>query len=277
MRGYTARDVAKLLGLSVGRVRSYARAGFLEARRGRRGEYRFSFQDLVLLRTAKGLIAARIPPRKVRSALRKLKEQLPHGRPLTAVQISAEGDRIVVREGKTVWNPESGQTQFDFDVGELARKVAPLARRAAEEARRTEEGMTADDWHELGCELEAGEPVQARDAYRRALEIEPGHADARLNLGRLLHEAGQVNAAEANYRMALAVRPGDATAAFNLGVSLEDLGRTAEALTGYQTAIANDPEFADAYYNAARLLEKAGNQESALRHLKIYRKLIKDR
>ena len=55
MWGYGARDVAKMLGLSVAQVRSYARLGFVEAQRGPRGELRFSFQDLVLLRTARGL------------------------------------------------------------------------------------------------------------------------------------------------------------------------------------------------------------------------------
>jgi tetratricopeptide (TPR) repeat protein len=277
MKGYTASDVAKLLGLSVGRVRSYARAGFLEPARGPRGEYRFSFQDLVVLRTAKGLLAERIPARKVRHSLRKLREQLPRGRPLTALQIVARGDTIVVRDGKTAWNPDSGQTQFDFDVGELARKVAPLARRSAEEALESEEGLNAEDWYELGCELEAGAPEQARDAYRRALEMDPAHAEARLNIGRLLHEAGQLDAAEAQYRVALSLRPRDATSAFNLGVCLEDLGRRQEALASYQQAIGLDPEFADAYYNVARLLEQAGNRAAALRHLKTYKQLTEDR
>ena len=61
MKVYTAKSVARLLDLSVQQVRSYARAGFLQPDRGPRGEYRFSFQDLVMLRTAKGLMAARIP------------------------------------------------------------------------------------------------------------------------------------------------------------------------------------------------------------------------
>ncbi|MGH7806347.1 MAG: MerR family transcriptional regulator, partial [Candidatus Binatia bacterium] len=55
MSGYTARDVAKLLALSIGQVRSFVRAGFLVPERGPRGEFRFTFQDLVLLRTAKEL------------------------------------------------------------------------------------------------------------------------------------------------------------------------------------------------------------------------------
>ena len=53
MSGYGASEVAKMLGLSVGQVRSWVRAGFLTPERGPRGELRFSFHDLVLLRTAK--------------------------------------------------------------------------------------------------------------------------------------------------------------------------------------------------------------------------------
>jgi len=277
MKGYTARDVAKLLGLTPDQVRSYARAGVLEPHRGTRGEYRFSFQDLVLLRTAKGLMAERIPARTVRRSLRKLKEQLPTGRPLTALQIAAQGDRIVVRDGKTIWNPESGQSQFDFDVAELAEKVAPLARKNAEEAIESEDDLDAEDWYDIGCELEAAAPEQARDAYRRSLELDPSHADARLNIGRLLHEVGKLAAAEAHYRMALKERPDDATAAFNLGVCLEDLGRLTQAIEIYQKAIAIEPDFPDPYYNVARLLERTGNHLAAIRHLKTFKKLTKER
>src|SRR5438094_9924877 len=114
MGGYGAREVAKMLGLSVSEVRAYVRAGFLEPTRGPRGELRFSFQDLVLLRTAKGLISQNVAPARVRKALRKLRAQLPDGRPLSGVHISAEGNRIVVRDGRTRWQPESGQALLDF-------------------------------------------------------------------------------------------------------------------------------------------------------------------
>src|SRR5919198_4623492 len=109
---YGAREVARMLGLSIGQLRSYLRAGFLEPTRGPRGELRFSFQDLVLLRTAKGLVSARIAPRRVRSTLRKLKEQLPEGRPLRGVRIRAEGDRIVVGDGRAQWSPAAGAVLF---------------------------------------------------------------------------------------------------------------------------------------------------------------------
>src|SRR5260221_1581833 len=99
MKSYTTRDVAKLLGLSEAQVRSHARVGYLAPDRGPRNAYRFSFQDLILLRTAKALSDARIAPRRIRRALRALTRDLPAGRSLSAVRISSEGRRVVVRHG----------------------------------------------------------------------------------------------------------------------------------------------------------------------------------
>jgi tetratricopeptide (TPR) repeat protein len=273
MKVYTARHVAKMLDLSVGQVRSYARAGFLEPERGPRGEYRFSFRDLVLLRTAKGLLAARMPPRKIRSALCKLKGQLPGGRPLTGVRISAEGDRIVVQDGGAIWNPETGQTRFNFEVTDLANKIAPHARRAARAALDSYEEMRADDWYALGTDLEPAAPDHALEAYRRALDLDPDHFGTRVNLGRLLYERNRFHAAETHFRLALGVRPGHPIALFNLANCLEDQGRTREALRAYRETIEADAEFADAYYNLARLCEGLGDSAAALRHFQTYRRL----
>ncbi|HWO88275.1 MAG TPA: helix-turn-helix domain-containing protein, partial [Gemmatimonadales bacterium] len=99
MTGYTLGDVAKLLGLTAATVRSYARAGFLAPERGERGELRFAFQDLVLLRAAKELMAARIPPARIRRSLKRLKQQLPRGRALSELRITAEGEHVVARDG----------------------------------------------------------------------------------------------------------------------------------------------------------------------------------
>src|SRR5579884_3647042 len=268
MKGYTSGDVARLLGVTVAQVRSFARDGFLTPGRGPRGELRFSFQDLVILRTAKALVAARIPARRIRRALRRLRHELPQGRSLAEVRIAAEGDRIVVRDGGAAWNPESGQLHLDFAVSGLAVRAAPIARRTAQAARRGERELDARDWYALGLELEAVDPEEARDAYRRALE-----RDAHLNLGRRLHEQGLVEEAARHYRAALADNPGHATAAFGLGTALEDLGRPAEAIEAYRRALDTDPRLADAHYNLARLYERAGKKAAALRHLSVYRRL----
>lgn len=270
--GYSTKDVAALLGLSASQVLSYVRAGFLSPVQGPRGEYYFSFQDLILLRTAKGLLASRVPRRRVRLALQNLREQLPGDRPLTGVRISAQGHHVVVRDGRDVWNPESGQAVLDFELSELAREASTLPLRTPETKPDEPEG--AEDWYERGYELEEVTPEEAMAAYRRALEIDPGLADAHVNLGRLLHEREETDAAEHHYRLALAARPDDATAAFNLGVALQDLGRLAEAAEVYEKALEIDRDLADAHYNLSGLYERLGQPEAAFRHLRTYRTLM---
>ncbi len=273
MNGYSAHEVAHLLGLPVGRIYSYVRSGFLKPGRGPRRALRFSFQDVVVLRTAKGLVEARISPARVRRILKRLVDDLPEGRSLAGLTIAAEGNRVVARDGGERWNPESGQRLFDFEVAELARKVEPIVRRAAREARRSENDLGAEDWYEMGVHLEIAAPDEARDAYRRALELDPSHADAHVNLGRLLHEQGELGAAEEQYRSALTAEPEASTAAFNLGVVLEDLGRAEEAVSVYERLLKRDAGCADAHFNLARLYERSGRRIAALRHLRAYEKL----
>jgi tetratricopeptide (TPR) repeat protein len=270
--GYSAEDVAKLIGVSVRQVHAYVRDGFLAPDVGDDGRPRFSFQDVVLLRTAAGLTAARIAPARVKRALARLKQQLPAGRPLTGVAIAAEGNRIIVRDGGARWNPESGQVLFDFRVAELAEGLTELKPKAPPAADI--EAAAGDEWYQIGCGREdEGDADGAIAAYRRAIESDADHVDAHINLGRLLHERGDAAAALQAYETALTLRPGDPLAAFNLGVALEDAGRLDDAAGAYQRAIDADPRAADAHYNLAGVFERLGDRAAALRHLKTYKKL----
>lgn len=282
---YTAREVSTVLGLSQARLRTYLRTGYVSPRRGEDGELRFSFQDLVLLRNAEGLVTERIAPRRVHHALRKLRERLPDDLSLMRVRLAAEGKHILVDDGVTRWHPESGQVVFDFErpsAGGLGATVTSLASARPEppaprvEAPRSE-NRSAQEHYERGCALEESAPAEAREAYRKAVELDPRFADAHVNLGRLLHETGDINGALGHYRAALAVRPDDATAAFNVGVALEDLGSLPDAIEAYRRALGSDPNNADAHYNLARLLEQTGRPDEAVRHLLIYRRLTRKR
>jgi Tfp pilus assembly protein PilF len=318
MSGYSAQDVARMLGLTPTRLRAYLRSGVLSPEKGPRGELRFSFQDLALLRTAEGLVRERVPPRRVVSALVELRRRLPDEQPLTGVPLGAEGSRVVVREGAKRWHVESGQVLLDFqpatpaptaaDEGALPSLADLHARRAAE-AERAEAAeaapdllgatrltssapanlsnavgpaesanvapLTIDELYEIGCDLEETDPVHAEASYNEVLARSPKHADAHINLGRLLHERGDLEGAEAHYQAALAQRADDPTATFNLGVALEDQGRASEALQVYERAIRLNAANADAHYNAARLYEKNGDYGASLRHLRAYRDLTR--
>jgi tetratricopeptide (TPR) repeat protein len=298
MSGYSAQDVARMLGVPPARLRAYVRSGVLAPERGTRGELRFSFQDLLLLRTAEGLVRERVPPRRVASALRKLRASLPEARPLTGVQLGAEGQLVVAREGSARWQVESGQVLLDFErvVGpEGAAPLPPLAdlpaRRGGVPAKAaaamaaalplsSAEGsevvpLTIEELYEVGCDLEETDPAHAEASYGEVLARAPGHTDAHINLGRLLHERGELEGAERHYRQALASRPDDPTAMFNLGVALEDQDCVSEAIETYERAVELNPMNADAHYNAARLYEKSGDYGASLRHLRAYRDLTR--
>src|SRR6266566_3754177 len=215
MTGYTTEEVARLLGLSPAQIRSYTRAGFLSPSRAARGELRFSFQDLVLLRAAKGLMAARIPAAKIRGSLRRLKQQLPRGRALSELRITAEGHRVVARDGALAWNPDSGQLVLDFDVASLAERAAPLARRPAAAGRLL---------------VESGRAEEAETHFRAVLADQPAHATAWYNLGIALEDRRRPNDAVKAYEQAIAADRRLADAYFNLARLYEQAGKRAAAL-----------------------------------------------
>jgi len=298
MKGYTTREVAEVLGLPTSKILGWTRSGLLTPERSSSGAYLFSFQDIVLLRAARELLDADVPARRVKAALEALREQLPVGRPLSAVHISAFGDRVLVRDEDAVWEPDSGQLQMDFAVAEVAQLAAPVARRALAELRggagtggraagAASEGSregddrgadadaaSADDWYNTALDLEAVAVEEAMGAYRRALELDPEHPDAHLNLGRLLHEGGRLPDAEAHYRAASSADPEGARPRYNLGVVLEDQGREAEAIAAYKQALVLDEGLATAHFNLSRLYESRGNEAGALSHLAAYKRLI---
>lgn len=272
---YRARDVTRLLGLPEAEVRRYAREGLVPARRGPRGAWRFSFQDLVLLRVVAELTRASIPAARLRRAMRRLRQQLPSDRLLAGVRVTADGEEVVVRHAGAAWLPESGQLLIDFDVQEVASRVASLVRDASRgDGEAAAPARDASEFYEWGCDLEAGAPEEALTAYRRALALAPAHAGAHLNLGRLLQDRGELAAAEGHYRQALTSPAHAALAAFNLGTVLEDRGRLEAALEAYRSALEAEPALADAHFNAARLLEADGRKAEALRHLAAYRRLV---
>lgn len=269
MKGYTTREVADVLGLPTSTILTWTRSGLLTPRRGPRGAYVFSFQDVALLRSARDLLAADIPTRRVREALERLREQLPIGRPLSAVSVSAAGGRILVQDDHGMWEPGSGQIQIDFETRGAVPE--PLAGPRGSIDSRT---LDADAWYDRAVDLEAATPEAAKEAYGRALTRDPDHAEAHLNLGRMLHEEGDVARAEIHYRKALLSDPRNARAYYNLGVALDDQGHSTGAVEAYQAALGLDPDLAVAHFNVSRLLEAAGRRAEALAHLAAYKRLV---
>jgi len=267
---YTLSGIQSMLGLSRAVITGLIAAGFVTPTRGKRREYRFSFQDVVLLRTAYSLQAAQIGPRKIIRSLKQLKATLPDELPLTGLRIAAVGNDIAVREGDRQWEAESGQWLIDFEVKAERGSVSFLSR----ESQAVE--APADDasaWFERAVGLEATSLAEAEQAYRQAMRLAPDYVDPTLNLGVLLCDAGRCTEAVALYRAALRRSPSEALLHFNLAIALEDMAKTEEALASYEACMKLDPAMADAHYNAARLHEQLGHATQAIRHYSEYRRL----
>jgi tetratricopeptide (TPR) repeat protein len=287
MQRYGVHDTAKLLGLPRSTIRAFVEAGFVSPARGRGRSLEFSFRDLIVLRTAQSLVAAKVPQRRITRSLKRLREQLPESMPLSGLSISAVGDQVVVREGQSRWQADSGQYLLAFDgdpergalsVVEGKARAQPMVRtegRAqAVEARASRDEAEPDSWFDRALALEDEDIQAARTAYEQAIKADPKHLAARTNLALLLHQAGRLADAERTYRAALLACGDDALVHFNLAVLLEDLKRRAEAVKSYEAALAADPAMADAYYNLALLCEQIGRPRDAIRHMAQYRRLV---
>ena len=269
MSGYSTQQVADLIGIKPTRVRHYVRRRLLQPARSTRGHYRFSFQDVVLLRTAKGMTDASISVRQTNRALHKLQNELNSASSLSAVRICAYGNAVVVREEDHVWEVESGQMTMDFDIQNLAADVAQIAQDGAGVGKPPED-LNSDEWYNLGLDLEEVDPRQAPDAYRQAVRLDPENADAHVNLGCLYQLDGDLRLARHHYQCALAVRGDHELANYNLGTIFDELDERQSAADFYQRA----PSVPDAHYNLARIRELEGDELNAKRHLMHYRRLV---
>src|SRR5437016_1016018 len=99
MHQYGVRDVERLLRLPRSTIRSLVNAGFVSPERGPRKSYLFSFQDLIVLRTAQALAAAKVPPRRITKSLKQLRRHLPDAMPL-----SRSEERRVGKECRAWWS-----------------------------------------------------------------------------------------------------------------------------------------------------------------------------
>src|SRR6185503_7583671 len=271
MHQYGVRDVEKLLRLPRSTIRALIQAGFVSPARGPRNAWLFSFQDLIVLRTAQALAAAKVPRRRITRSVKELRRHLPESMPLSGLSISAVADRVVVREGGSRWQVGSGQYLLAFEgdpaAGALRVMEAPAERPSAPPP------ASALDWFDRGVALEDGNPEAAQRAYEQALAADPSMLDAHINLALLLHEAREFEKAERVYLDAAKACGNAPALLYNFGVLLEDMGRGNEALETYQAALRGDPRLADCHYNLALLYESLGKPKEAIRHMAQYRRL----
>jgi tetratricopeptide (TPR) repeat protein len=268
MTVYDVREVTTALRMSSRAVYGLVKSGFVTPLRGPRRRLQFSFQDVLLLKTASRLIAESVPRRKVTRAVAALRRRLPAELPLAGLRISAVGDRIAVQSVGRTWDAESGQGIFAFEVlGGVGgiRVIEPIAPATSE--------PDVDSWFAEALSLEESDSAAAQERYRRIVAADIQHSESYVNCGRLLHLARDWQAAERLYRQGIAACAPCAMLFFNLGVLLEDQERCAEAIAAYQQALQCDPDHRDSHHNLARLFEASGRLQHAIRHFNHYRRI----
>jgi Flp pilus assembly protein TadD len=110
----------------------------------------------------------------------------------------------------------------------------------------SDRGLLAATYANLGTAYRTlGEEEKAQESYDRALQLNPGQANAYLGLGQLLEMQNRLNEAIENYSRSVELRPTD-RGFLLLGHALESMGRRPEAMAAYQDALKLSPNMPEA-------------------------------
>jgi len=260
---YTVAEVARLFGFKPSRLRYWDRSGLLGPSARLRGRNYYTFEDLVSVRAAKGLLAQGVPLQQVRRSVDCLRQAFPDtSRPLSELRVMADGRTVLVQDDAGAYEAETGQIVLDFRVESLESDVVRLLHFDHDDRARAYE-------HYLeGCRYDENERTfdEAEEAYKLALSLDPTLSNALTNLGNLEYRRNQIDEAEHYYRRALACDPEQPEALYNLGFLCFERDEIEQAILLFGQALESDPSFADAHFNMAMALEERGDCAAAHPH-----------
>jgi tetratricopeptide (TPR) repeat protein len=259
---YTQTEVARLLRISRGRLRSLDRARIVSPSGRRRGRRAYTFSDLIALRAARDLLGNKVRLRDVARAVKRIREVLPTVlRPLNELRIASDGKQVVVKTVEGAFEPITGQMVIDFDVRQLHDDVVRVLRPSAGRDR----ARAAYDLYLQASQLDEDPDTmdQAEALYRSAIRHDPWLAIVYTNLGNIRFRRGDEAQAERLYRCALEIEGQQPEAQYNLGYMMLHRGEPGRAIEYLRGAIDSDPRFADAYFNLAMAYEQDGDTHSA--------------
>lgn len=197
--------------------------------------------------------------------------------PLSELKIVSSGRSIAVQIAGQKMEAITGQMLFDFDTAEIAAvRVFPQSTKAGGgRNQKMADDRQAELWFQRGLELEesGASPIEALQAYKKAVDLNPNAAGALVNLGTIHYHLHKFKDAADYYQRAIEVDPRYSLAHFNLGNLRDEEGHLAQALEHYATALKLNPDYADAHYNVALLCEQTGDFLKATKHWKAYLKV----
>lgn len=124
---------------------------------------------------------------------------------------------------------------------------------------------SADAWFRIAAiHQKLARKDEARQGYRKALELRPDFADALSNLASLEMSCGDPEACLRLARQALALDPLHPLACDNIGQALQAEGRIDEAIDYYRLSISRSAAYAGTFNDLGDALRDAGKLEDAL-------------
>jgi DNA-binding transcriptional MerR regulator len=123
-QGFSTRQVCRITGLSARQLGYWRKTGLLSpAMQTHGGHARYSFADLVSLKTASRLIDAGVSVQRIRQCLLSLSRFLPNtDTPLQELSLVATGDVVLVLRSDAAFDALTGQ-EWILHVADLEREA----------------------------------------------------------------------------------------------------------------------------------------------------------
>jgi tetratricopeptide (TPR) repeat protein len=263
---FSTRAAARILAVSPGRIRYWIRHKLISPSSQDGKRYRFAFNDLLKLRMTKDLLQGGRRLKGFRRGFEGALQRVDSARPLTSLQLSSSGGRLLVRDRSIVFEADSGQMLLAFETepppaGKLEERFA-----AARAGARFEEAKR----------LAESDPMRAMMLYRDLIRQEPRNFELHLQMAGLLERDGDLAGAIRHLLGAAMLAPGNADVHLRLGLLYRQRKESELALQSFTRATECDPLAAEAHRNLADLYEQAGRKRDALRHLSQLHRLDRD-
>ncbi|MGH8013162.1 MAG: MerR family transcriptional regulator [Candidatus Binataceae bacterium] len=261
---FSTRAAARILAVSPDRIRYWVKRRLLRPAVSHGRHHRFVFDDLLMMRLAKELLPSRRHLGRVRQCFVKARTLFDRSRPLTALKFQLEDGRIVVRDGDTLCEIDSGQMLLRFTTAPSGkvddRFGAARSRFRVEEARR----------------LAESDPLGAMKLYKALLARQPASLELHLELAAFEERQGDLEGALRQLLGAAAIAPTRAEIHLKLGLLYRRTNNYDKAVLSFMLALECDPQTLEAHRNLAQLYESVGRSRDALRHLSALNRLSRD-
>jgi tetratricopeptide (TPR) repeat protein len=260
---FSTRAAARILAVPPERIRYWVKRQFINPTTLRGRNFRFAFNDLILMRLAKELLPTRRHLEPIQRCFDRVRSLIGPLRPVHSLKLENLDGRIVLRDGAACFEVESGQLVFNFEKrtkGKVEERFgAARARERFEEARK----MAEED------------PLKALTIYSDLVNREPVNFDAHMRLATLLEHENDLKGAMRHYLGAAAIVPASSEVHFKLGLLYRKMGENDSAIRSLNRALECDPTMVEAHRNLAELFDHIGRKRDSIKHLSAIHRLIK--